>query len=77
MLRTMAALALLATPAQAANLTPFQKEAGCEITEGQTYCPGPGTSLCWAKGHSPYYNPSQRPQAIQPVNSAEAEKLCG
>jgi hypothetical protein len=40
-------------------LTENQASVGCTVGEdGILSCPGPGTGLCWAKGHNPYFDES-------------------
>ena len=41
-------------PSPPNQLTPNQVFAGCTYDGGILNCPGPGTGMCWAKGHNPY-----------------------
>jgi hypothetical protein len=51
----VAAIAIAAvSPAFAApHLNANQKAAGCSILDGQVFCIGPGTGMCWKQGHDP------------------------
>jgi hypothetical protein len=60
-------------------LTKNQASIGCSIDEnGVLSCPGPGTGLCWAKGHNPYFD--ETPLSIDVGNPGSEnfgrEELC-
>jgi hypothetical protein len=44
------------------HLNANQKAAGCSILDGQVFCSGPGTGMCWKQGHDP--NLGQPAEAI-------------
>jgi TPR repeat protein len=48
------------------HVTRNQAKAGCSYVDGQLACPGPGTGLCWAKGHNPWLD--QPPLSIDVGN---------
>lgn len=37
-------------------VTDNEAKANCSYVNGRLFCPSPGTGLCWAKGHNPYFN---------------------
>lgn len=60
-------------------LTENQVSVGCSVDEdGILNCPGPGTGLCWAKGHNPYFD--ELPLSIDVGNPGSEnfgrEELC-